>query len=427
MARRSLNEWLSYQERVHPSAMDFTLDRIRVVLERLGALHPGAKLVVVGGTNGKGSVTAYLDAILRASGKRVGLYTSPHLLRYNERIRIDGAEIGDEDLVTLFERIESARGDISLTFFEYATAAACLAFNEAALDVWVLEVGLGGRLDAINVLDADVAVITSIGLDHCDYLGTSLEAIGREKAGIFRPDRTAIFGSFAMPQSVAAEAARLGARLMALGVDFSFARTADGFVWVHGDTMRADLPEPALIGPVQFENASTALAALDALGLLPDEQVIAQGLRRVSLPGRYQLLPGAVDWIFDVAHNPASVSALVATLTERPALGRRFFVLGLLNDKDASAVTQVLGSVVDAADDICAVTLAGERGRSGASLAELMRSELHRAIQSADSVDAGCARAKELARAGDQVVVFGSFLTVGAALTWHRLYCGLRN
>ena len=407
--------------------MDFTLDRIRVVLERLGALRPTAKLVVVGGTNGKGSVTAYLDAILRASGRRVGLYTSPHLLRYNERIRIDGAEISDTELVALFERIEVARGEISLTFFEYATAAACLAFNEAELDVWVLEVGLGGRLDAINVLDADVAVITSIGLDHCDYLGTSLEAIGREKAGIFRPNRAAIFGSFAMPDSVAAEAARLGARLMALGVDFSFKRTAQGFVWTHGDTVCAGLPEPALIGPVQFENASTALAALDALGVLPSHPVIAQGLRSVSLPGRYQLLPGPVDWIFDVAHNPASVSALVATLTERPARGRRFFILGLLSDKDASAVTQVLGPVVGAGDDICAVTLSGERGRSGTALAELMRAQLQRAIGSAESVDAGCARAKEFAREGDQVVVFGTFLTVGAALAWHRLYCDLGN
>ncbi|HXQ31278.1 MAG TPA: bifunctional tetrahydrofolate synthase/dihydrofolate synthase [Steroidobacteraceae bacterium] len=425
--QRSLAEWLKYQERIHPRAMDFTLDRIRIVLGRLGVDRPRVPVITVGGTNGKGSVTAILDALLRAAGRRVGLYTSPHLVRYHERIRIDGAEIDTARLLEVFERVETARGEVTLTFFEYATAAALVAFRELAAEVLVLEVGLGGRFDAVNAVDPDVAVVTSVDLDHCEYLGATLEAIGREKAGILRAGRPAIFGSRAMPESIAAEAARIGARLQRLGRDFDFERTAVGFDWRCGVTRRSALPPPALMGPVQYANAATALAALAAGGWLPGEAACTTGLSTVQLPGRFQLVPGPVEWVFDVAHNPASAAALAAAMRERSPAGRWLLVVGVLADKDAAGIGQALTTVLRPADCVWAVTLPGERGRQAAALAQLLAPIVGRDVAVADSVEAGCAAAAREARAGDRVLVFGSFQTVGPALEWHRLYCPKRR
>ena len=427
MVQRSLAEWLKYQERIHPRAMDFTLDRIRVVLELLGVHRPRVPVITVGGTNGKGSVTAILDAVLRAAGRRVGLYTSPHLVRYQERIRIDGAEIEAARLLEIFERIEAARGEVTLTFFEYATAAALVAFRELAADLLVLEVGLGGRFDAVNAVDPDVAVVTSIGLDHCEYLGTTLEAIGREKAGIFRAGRPAILGSRAMPASVGEEAARIGARLEQLGRDFDFERTVQGFDWRFGRNTLTALPPPALLGPVQYANASTALAALAAGGWLPGRDACATGLAAVQLPGRFQVLPGPVEWVFDVAHNPASAAALAATMRERPPAGRSLLVVGVLADKDAAGIGQAVAPVLRPADCIWAVTLPGERARSAAALAQVLAPIVGRDVAAADSVEAGCAGAAHEAQPGDRVLVFGSFQAVGPALEWHRLYCPERR
>ncbi|HUO79481.1 MAG TPA: bifunctional tetrahydrofolate synthase/dihydrofolate synthase [Steroidobacteraceae bacterium] len=422
MTRRSLAEWLEFQQRVHPRAMDFTLERIRVVLERLGALVPRAPVITVGGTNGKGSVTALAEAVLLAAGRRVGLYTSPHLARYEERIRIDGREIEAERLVGLFERIEAARGTVTLTYFEYATAAALMAFAAEPLDAVLLEVGLGGRLDAVNVVDADVAVVVSVSLDHCDYLGPTVEDIGREKAGIFRAGRPALYGSLEMPASVAAEAARSGARLERLGAEFGYERTAQGFDFRRGATRLAGLPPPALAGAAQYANAATALAALDAGGWLPEAHAVAAGLRSVRLAGRYQVLPGATEWVFDVAHNPGSAAVLAETMNERRPAGRTIVVAGVLADKDAAAVGRELGRALGARDLVCAVTLAGERGRSGEQLAAVWEPILGRPVATAASVEDGCAFAAHSAEAGDRVVVFGSFHTVAPALEWHRLY-----
>jgi dihydrofolate synthase/folylpolyglutamate synthase len=420
---RTLADWLDHQQRVHPRTMDFTLDRIRAVLARLGVDRPRAPVITVAGTNGKGSVTATLDAVLRAGGRRVGLYTSPHLVRYNERIRIDGVEIDDATLVDTFERIEAARGDVTLTFFEYATAAALLAFDAASVDALVLEVGLGGRLDAVNAVDPDVAVVVSIGLDHCEYLGDTLEQIGAEKAGIFRAGRPALFGSAEMPASIERHAGAIGARLERLGRDFAAEIAADGtWTWRRGSAEHAGLPPPALPGRVQYANAATALAALDAGGWLPPRAAIERGLRSVELAGRFQVASGAVDWIFDVAHNGASARVLAANLVARPVAGRTHWIVGILRDKDAAAIARAVAAAARPHDDWCAVALGGERGATAEETAARLRDAVGAAVTEAASVEAACARAASLACTGDRVVIFGSFHTVGPALEWHRLY-----
>ena len=424
MAGRTLEDWLAYQQRVHPRAMDFTLERIQAVLARLGLDRPRVPVISVAGTNGKGSVTALLEALLRAGGRRTGLYTSPHLQRYTERIRLDGREIDAAALPPIFERIERARGEITLTYFEYATAAALCAFADARPEVLVLEVGLGGRFDAVNAIDAEVAVVTSIGLDHCEYLGTTLADIGREKAGIFRRDRPAIYGSRSMPATIAVAATRCGARLERLGAEFDYRIDAERWHWQRGTERLADLPPPALIGPVQYANAATALAALAAAGLLPGREAIDHGLRGVRLAGRFQVVPGSVPWIFDVAHNPDGAAALAAALREHPVAGRTLVVAGVLADKDAGAIGRELAGALGARDLVGVVTLTGERGRSAAELEAAFAPALGRVLTTADSVAAGCAWAEHLAEPGDRVLVFGSFQTVGPALEWHRLYCG---
>jgi len=343
-------------------------------------------------------------------------------VRYEERIRIDGREIEAGRLVGLFERIEAARGAITLTYFEYSTAAALAAFAEEALDCVVLEVGLGGRLDAVNAVDADVAVVVSVSLDHCEYLGPTVEDIGREKAGIFRAGRPAIYGSVAMPDSIATEAARLGARLERLGADFGYERTPGGFTFRRGATRLAGLPAPALAGGAQYANAATALAALDAGGWLPGAGAVAAGLGAVHLAGRYQLVPGPVSWVFDVAHNQGSAAVLADTMIERRAAGRTIVVAGMLADKDAAAVGAELSRALGAQDLVCAVTLDGERGRSAADLARAWEPVLGRPIATAASVGDGCAFAAYSAEPGDRIVVFGSFHAVAPALEWHRLY-----
>jgi dihydrofolate synthase/folylpolyglutamate synthase len=419
---RSLADWLQYQERIHPRTMDFTLERIRTVQERLGLGRPRGRVITVGGTNGKGSVTALLESVLLAAGHHVGLYTSPHLTRYQERIRIDGREIDEAPLLAAFERVEAARGEVTLTFFEYATLAALVAFAARDPDFLVLEVGLGGRLDAVNAVDADVAVVVSIGLDHCEYLGTTLEAIGAEKAGIFRAGRPAVFGSRTMPASIAATAARVGARLERLGVDFDATPAAAGLDFRYRDTRLAGLPRPGLAGPIQLDNTATALAALAATGALPAAAAVAAGLAATRLAGRFERRAGPVDWVFDVAHNPAAAEALALAMRAEPPRGRWLLVAGVLADKDAAGIGRALGPALRREDVACAVTLAGERGRAAAALAATLEPALGRPLARAESVEAACAWAAREAAPGDAVLVFGSFHTVGPAREWHRLY-----
>jgi dihydrofolate synthase/folylpolyglutamate synthase len=301
-------------------------------------------VLTVGGTNGKGSVTAYLDAILAAAGYETGWFTSPHLARYHERIRVHGREVSDADLLAAFAAIDAARGDISLTFFEWNALAAFVVFARAGVDVAVLEVGMGGRLDAVNLLDADAAAVVSVGLDHREWLGETLEAIGHEKAGIFRAGRPAIFGGRQVPRSVVAHAAAIGARLKRIGTDFDFVERADGWDYVGFGSRRRELPLPGLAGSAQLGNAAVALAMLEAVEprLLVPDQAVRAGLVDVRLPGRFQVLPGAPEWILDVAHNREAAQALAASLAARPCAGRTLAVCGILGDKDIEGIVAAL-------------------------------------------------------------------------------------
>lgn len=414
MRFNTLNDWLSWQETLHPSEIDLGLARVRAVYERLGVTL-NCPVITVAGTNGKGSCVAMLAAIYRAAGYRAGVYTSPHLLRYNERICIDGEEVDDQALCQAFERIDRARGDTSITYFEFGTLAALDLFGRAALDVVILEVGLGGRLDAVNIIDADVALIATIALDHMAWLGDNREAIGREKAGIMRAGRPAVCGDPDPPQSIAAVAQALGAKLYLNGRDFGAAKRPEQWRWWSSVRQRDALPIPALRGSFQLQNAAAVLMATALLAdRLPLSQAhIREGLANVKVAGRFQVIGGDVPLIFDVAHNPESAQALAQNLTAWPMPGRIFAVVAMMADKDIAGALQPLLKVVDEWH-VTAIDLA----RS--ATAERMRQELQALgvadIHGAANVAAALATVKAKARPNDRIVVFGSFHTVAAAL-----------
>jgi dihydrofolate synthase / folylpolyglutamate synthase len=416
---RSLDQWLAYQAQVHPQAIDLSLDRLRVVLERLQWRQPQIPVITVAGTNGKGSVSAFCAAILSAAGYRVGTFTSPHLRDYRERIRIHDAHPSAAGLVAAFEKIEAARGDVALTFFEFNTLAALLLFESAQLDAWVLEVGMGGRLDAVNVVAPDVAVVVSIGLDHQEYLGDTIEAIAREKAGIFRKDVAAVIGGRQPSLVLESVAHSVGAPLKRLAIEYNYILEGSG--WRYRGT-RWDLPllpAPALKGDIQFANAATALAALEELAprLRVSAAAVAQGLEQARLPARFQLInPRAKPaWVLDVAHNPDAARVLVRNLRSAHISGRTYAVCGILADKDAAAIAAILCDSIDAW--WCA-SIDGARGRSGEDLAQAVRAAVRVSVHAADSVAAACAAAAAAANSHDRIVVFGSFHTVGPALDW---------
>ena len=417
----SLDEWLAYQSQLNPRAIDLGLDRLRAMLERLKWSRPTAAVITVAGTNGKGSVVTTCAAILAACGCKVGVFTSPHFRDYRERIRVNGALVETGALIGAFERIEAARGEIPLTFFEYNTLAALLLFEAAVLDVWVLEIGLGGRLDAVNVIDPDVAVVVSIGMDHQDYLGSSLERIGREKAGIFRAGKPAILGNRDLPGSVADTAVSVGAKLKRLGTEFDGTRTEDGWNYRGMRWDLPNLPPPALFGEAQYDNAATAVAAVEELTMLSmiTPQGISSGLKSVQLTGRFQLIPakGGVgpEWILDVAHNPDAALVLANNLQALPMGPRTFAVCGILADKDAVAI---IGELRGSFDRWWLVSTNGERGRSAAALESCVAAGLDAPAIALDSVPEACAAAAAAAGDGDRIVVFGSFHTVGPALDW---------
>src|ERR1700733_6298562 len=357
---RTLAEWLALQERVHVRAIDLGLERVGTVARTLGVDRPGYRVITVGGTNGKGSTVATLEALLLALGLRVGALTSPHLLRYNERVHIGGREVSDAQLVDVFERIEAARGATTLTFFEYNTLAALLLFADAKVDVAVLEVGLGGRLDAVNLVAADVAVLCSVGFDHRDWLGDTLEAIGAEKAGIFRAGRPAVLGTPQMPASVYAAIEQLGARAVIAERQFSWEvdQNMDQHSWNYRGLQAEipNLPAPRLAGLIQYRNTATALAAVESLLNASgpslrcpplSREVIAAALATGQLAGRFQIVPGSVEWILDVAHNEPAAQILRANLAAPFVAGRTLAVCGILQDKDATEIARVLANAVD--------------------------------------------------------------------------------
>lgn len=413
-----LSDWLSWQETLHPNAIELGLDRPRRTLDNLQWRRPACPVIIVGGTNGKGSSVALLERILTEAGYRVGTFTSPHLAEYNERITLAGRQVSDASLIAAFERIDAARGADTLTFFEFNTLAALLVFETAGLDAIVLEVGMGGRLDAVNVVDADAALVTSVALDHCEWLGNTVDAIGREKAGIFRPSRPAVLGSRHMPDSVLASAAALGSRVLWLGREFDYVRQGERWSWRGRQQHWDDLPAPSLIGDIQYDNAAAVLAVLESLSdaLRVDRGAIERGLTSARLIGRFQVVPDrGIEWILDVAHNPAAARTLAAQLDGRATRGRTLAVCGMLGDKDIEGVSAELAGRFD----VWVVGgLGGARAIAPERIAERLRSGGATVSDIAPDIVEACVRARRSAAPGDRIVVFGSFLAVAPALEW---------
>ena len=412
----TLEAWLAYLETLHPKAIALGLDRVEAVRAKMD-VRLDCPVVTVTGTNGKGSTCAMLEAILRSAGYRTGLYTSPHLLRYNERVRIAGEPQDDASLLAAFHAVEDARGDVALTYFEYGTLAALHAFARAGLDAAILEVGLGGRLDAVNIFDADVAVVTTIDLDHMDYLGPTRADIAREKAGIFRPGRPVVCAEPDPPATLIDHARAIAAPLLQIGRDFGYvALDRQWRYWGPGGD-RYGLPDPALRGAYQLANAAAALAVV---GLLQDRLhvgagAVRDGLCAVSLPGRFQVLPGRPAIVLDVAHNPHAARVLAATLGAMGYFPETIAVLGMLADKDVRGVIDAVKARIDA---WFVASLPGPRGAA----ADAIRAELTRAgiapsaIRTFSDIDSAYRAAHGEADEADRIVVFGSFLTVAAAL-----------
>jgi len=418
----TLTDWLDYQQRVHPRSIELGLTRVREVWDRLGGPRPAPLVITVGGTNGKGSTVAFLRAMLGAMGKRVGCYTSPHLLRYNERVRLPEGDAADSSLVAAFERIEAARLQapaIPLTYFEFGTLAALWIFSQSALDVAVLEVGLGGRLDAVNIIDADAAIVTTVDLDHQDWLGNDRDSIGREKAGIFRQGQPAILGMAQPPAGLLEAAVASGARLVRAGHEFDATDNAGAWQWRCGATA-LDLPQPILAAPCQRANAACAIATLHCLRerLGWDAEALASGVRSAWLPARLQRLTraGEADLIVDVAHNPQAAGILAQWLAAEPIAGRTVAVFAALSDKDVHGMVEPLVNQVDHWF-ICGLDRETARGLAADDVIARCRDILQPAIASAfvDPVAAlQSARAETHER--DRIIAFGSFYIAAAAL-----------
>jgi len=408
----SLTDWLDWQEQLHPRSIDLGLERVAAVARRLGLHNPAIPVISVAGTNGKGSSVALLEAVYRAAGYRTGCYTSPHLMRYNERIRIDGSEISDGALCDAFEQIDQVRAGISLTYFEFGTLTALQLFRRQPLDVLILEVGLGGRLDAVNMVDADVALVTAIGVDHSEWLGPDREAIAAEKAGIFRAGRPAVCADPVPPASLQRAARSLGAVWLAAGTDFDWLATPDGWTWRGRDQEIGSLPLPALPGRHQLDNAAGVLQVIACLQERLPVPVAAlhTGLRSVRLAGRCQYHAGL---LLDVAHNPAAAAVLAQVLRAQPCRGRTWLVAGMLDGKDVAGFAAALSACVDR---WCAVSLGGPRGLSSAELAQRLQDAGVHQVSRFDSVAAALASVTAQAGADDRIVVSGSFLTVAEAL-----------
>ena len=415
---RSLDEWLAHCERLHPTTVELTLERIAAVKARLGIVF-AAPTIVVAGTNGKGSTCAMLESMALAAGYRVGLHSKPHLVRFEERCRVGGASVDGALLPPHFEAVERARGAISLTYFEFTLLAIASLFAATPLDLVILEVGLGGRFDAVNAFDGDCAILTSIDVDHTEYLGPDRESIGREKAGILRMGKPAIVSDPLPPQSVLDEAARIGADVWLAGRDFRHAGDRQQWSW-SGRSMRlSGLGYPALRGANQLLNASGALAAFEALRerLPVSAQAIRTGLATVELPGRFQVVPGAPTFVLDVAHNPHAIAALASNLDQMGFFPRTHAVFGVMRDKDIAAILARMAPLVDAWH-FC--DLPTPRAATAGQLVESLRSVGPTAAHATAATHASPAEALAAAAASadpaDRIVVFGSFYTVGGVL-----------
>lgn len=402
-ATSPLASWLYYLEHLHSQAIELGLDRVRSVADSLGLLKPAPYVFTVAGTNGKGTTCRTLETILMAQGYRVGVYSSPHLIRYTERVRIQGKELPEHEHTQAFSLIENGRKEISLTYFEYSTLSALQLFKQAGLDVVILEVGLGGRLDATNIVDADVAVVTSIALDHTDWLGSDRESIGREKAGIFRSNKPAVVGEPDMPSTIGDVAKGLNAPLYRRGYEWSFDlnSSASEWCWQSDNQTISGLPLPN----VPLANAATALAALHYSSLKVSEQAIRQGLQQASLPGRFQTVGECPLRILDVAHNPHAAGYLAERLAALPHRGGKVYaVVGMLADKDIEGTLALLKPLVDAW--YCA-PLEGPRGATAEQLAQYLPES-----RCFPDVTHAWQQALQDANTQDVIIVCGSFHTV---------------
>ena len=411
----TLADWLTYLESLHPKSIELGLARVSEVKSLLN-LSPDFPVIVVGGTNGKGSVCAMTESILHEAGYRVGCYTSPHLLHYNERVRIGKCVVSDEALCGAFAKIEQARGDISLTYFEFGTLAAMLLFTDSKLDVAILEVGLGGRLDAVNVFDADCAIVTSVDIDHTDYLGDTREAIAYEKAGIFRRDRVAIFADSEVPQAIRQYAQEVGAQLWCIGHEFGFKAHQGQWDFRSKLAAHAALPHPALRGAFQLHNASAVLAALDVLKwrLPVSMDAIRRGLIHVQLAGRFQFVPGKPQLILDVAHNPHAARTLAQNLVGLPPCPHTYAVFAMLKDKDMAGVVAALNPYIDT---WLVAGIDAPRGASAEELADVLREVgVRGAVMRFHDTAHAIAYACDVAGDDDRIAAFGSFYTVAETM-----------
>lgn len=426
MNPRSLGDWLAYLEQLHPSAIDMGLERSRRVAERLGLGKLAPRVVTVTGTNGKGSTCAFVASLLRAQGLKVGVYSSPHLLHYNERVRIDGRDASDERLCEAFAAVEAVRGDVSLTYFEMGTLAAFWLFKQSALDAVVLEVGLGGRLDTVNLVDADLSLVTSIGVDHADYLGDTRESVAYEKAGILRQGKPALCGDLDPPQPLLDKVRELACPFFARGREFGLSSSAQHWQW-HGkatDGAVVELDQLPLLD-LPMENAALALQAYLLMDLPWDAGQIRQALLDTRMTGRldrrllnWQGKP--LELLLDVGHNPHASEYLAARLASRPRAGGRLAVFGLLADKDLDGVVAPLKGLVDS---WAVAPLDTPRTRPAAQLEAALKN-LGATVKSYASVDAALEGQCAQAAAGDQILLFGSFFCVGQALQWLERQAG---
>jgi len=421
MSRRTLAEWLRWQQSLHPSWMDLDLARVREVAQRLGCLRPPGAVFTVAGTNGKGSTVALLEAFLLRAGRAPGAYTSPHLVSYNERVRTGGRNVADEELIAAFERIESVRHGVPLTFFEFGTLAALEIFSARNCATWVLEVGMGGRLDAVNIVDPDYALITTVDLDHEEYLGATIEAIAAEKAGIMRAGRPAFFGDWPLQEAVRRVAGVTGAHLHSLGEHFDFTPARPAWSW-RGRCLSLDgLPYPFAATAAQLRNVSLVLAALETYDpqLLSDASTVKELIATVRPPGRFQVLRREHEWILDVAHNGQAARTLRAQLDTLAPVHDSTVVIGMLGDKDLDVFETEIGPLV--ARWICC-TVEDARARTAGSIAARLRELGAREVIDAGEPRDALALAQKRTAPGGRIVVCGSFRLVGPAIEWLGIY-----
>lgn len=424
MSKRTLAEWLQGIESLHPREIDLGLERVQTVLERLGLATPPFFVITVGGTNGKGSVVEMVQNALGHHGLKVAAYTSPHLLRFNERMRVDSEPLDDEQILAGINLVEQARGDVPLTYFEFTTLAALVAFRECGVQVAVMEIGLGGRLDAVNALDSQVAAVTSIDLDHVEWLGNNRESIGFEKAGIFRRGCPAVVGDPNPPESIRAQANKVQAQLSCIGEDFGIRSLGDELEFWNRDGQRFTVPRTGLTGDLGGQNTAVALQVLQSLPaeLKPSPESLYESFGKARLFGRYHRHVDhdrSLTWVLDVAHNVAAIGNLVPKLRKEAGVSRWHVVLGMLKDKDARESVALLAPVID-----CwfLAPLPGSRGQSGEELAAKIRGKVAGEVKPCDNVEQALAQARDQAGEGEGILVLGSFQIVGPAMEFLRLY-----